>query len=69
MDPGTQKQTELNTTGHCARMNARNILKDRIARKQKKLDALQILDKVIPWDLVSAADEERLFVLFCSGFE
>jgi hypothetical protein len=45
----------------CAmRMSAQGLLADLTVRQQRRADALAILIKVIPWQLLSQRDEEML---------
>ena len=46
---------------------ARGVLQHKIDREQKRLEALEILMKVIPWNLLSKNDEEILWNHFCGG--
>lgn len=50
-----------------SRMNAENVLKDKIRRKESELNALQILQRVIPWDDICEEDEAKLWSYFCNA--
>jgi len=49
----------------CDRMNAISVLKQKIARKEAELDALRILERVIPWDDLCDEEESKLWNYFC----
>lgn len=48
-------------SGTSQRMSARHVLKDKINRKARELNALEILDRVIEWDSLSSEEEEKLW--------
>jgi len=47
------------------REKAQRILEQAIRRQHGKAEALEILMKVIPWDLLNAHDDEILWGWFC----
>jgi len=56
--------TNTHNTG-CGRENARAVLSHTIKRKEEELDALTVLDRAIPWDVLSREDESKLWGFFC----
>lgn len=60
-----KKSSEPETVGMGCRMSARAVLKDSAKHQERKAEALTILLKVIPWELLSAHDEEVLWNFFC----
>ena len=48
------------------RESARGILGSRIRRSEKRHQGLEVLMKVIPWNMLSAEDEEVLWSYFAS---
>jgi hypothetical protein len=49
----------------CAAREAARSLLDHMTRKiEMQAEALDVLKRVIPWDLISPRDEERLYELF-----
>ena len=46
------------------RMNARNVLKDLIRRKENRLNALRVVERCIDWDTLSHEDEKKLWDFF-----
>lgn len=53
--------------GEGMRMSARNVLKDKIRRKENELNALEILDNIIDWGDLNKEDEEKLWNYFCQN--
>ena len=47
-----------------SRQNAKAVLLDKIARVGREMAALEILLKVIPWDILRPEDEEMLWGYF-----
>ena len=46
------------------RMNARSVLKDKIERKHKELQALEVLESNIIWDDLTSDEESLLWSYF-----
>lgn len=49
-------------TGH--RMSAQNVLREKIKRANRDLQALEILERVIPWNILNEEIESRLWDFF-----
>lgn len=59
------KQESLENIGAgCGRMSAKNVLIHSVERKNRRVEALNILIKNIPWDSLSEKDEGLLWGLF-----
>ena len=53
----------LNSMG--SRESAKGVLEHKIDRELRRIEAMHILIKVIPWNLLSKNDEEILWNHFC----
>ena len=56
--------SQPNMAGACGRMPARLVLEDKIKRARNEVHSLEIMHKVIPWDVLCAEDEEKLWDYF-----
>lgn len=59
-----RSQTALCTDACACRESARSVLQNKIKRETKRVDALIVLAKAIPWDVLSREDEELLLSYF-----
>ena len=59
-------QSEPQRDMMACRESARCVLDSRIRRSAKRHHALEVLMKVIPWQILSAEDEEVLWSYFAS---
>lgn len=61
------EKTKSSESMNCVcRQGAVDVLRDRLYRQSKRAHGLEILLKVIPWELICKEDEEVLWDLFCS---
>lgn len=61
-----KKEPPSDKVSFASRQGAVDVLRDRLYRQSKRAHGLEILLKVIPWELICKEDEEVLWDLFCS---